>query len=178
MRSAGALALALLWPAVASGADVFGGYSAMRLGGDNVSGASVAASWPLAGSLRLAAEASAQLGLTDGEDLSEWALLAGPVWTPRRGGRVAPFVHVKAGAVRSRRQIEIFGVAIGPDGVCEGGCPSQTSVAAEVGGGLDVRLGESVALRLPQVDYRLTRLDGDDAKRLRVSAGIVYRFGR
>ncbi len=173
-----ALALALLFPATASGAEVFGGYSAMRLEGDNVSGASLAATWPLAGSLRLAGEASAQRGLVQGQDLDEWALLVGPVFSPWRAGRLSPFVHAKAGAVRSRRQVEVFGVAIGPDGLCDGGCPSQTGFAAELGGGLDIRLGDRLGVRLPQVDYRLTRLDGDDADRLRVSAGLVYRFGR
>ncbi len=167
----------LLWSGAASAMDVFGGYSALRLSGDNVSGASLAVSFPLRGAFWLDAEATGQLGLAGGEDLSEWTLLAGPRFTPWRDNRLSPFVHARAGAVRSRSQIEVFGIAIGDEGVCDGGCPSETSFAAELGGGLDFRLTRRLALRLPQVDYRLTGLAGDDSTRLRFSAGVVYRWG-
>lgn len=172
------LALLLLWPAAARGADLFGGYSAMRLSGDDANGASLAASWRLTGALRVGAEASAQMGVVQGEDLREWALLAGPVFAPRRGSRLSPFVQAKAGLVRSRRQVEVFGVAIGPSGVCQGSCPSETGFSAELGGGLDLRVKGRLGLRLPQVDYRLVRLESDDANRLRVSAGLVWLWGR
>lgn len=175
-RAAAALLL-LLWPGAASAMDVFGGYSALRLSGDYVNGASMAVSFPLRGAFRLDAEATGQFGLAGGEDLSEWTLLAGPSFTPWRDNRLSPFVHARAGAVRSRSQIEVFGIAIGDDGVCGGGCPSETSFAAELGGGLDFGLTRRLALRLPQVDYRLTGLAGDDASRLRFSAGLVYRWG-
>lgn len=165
------------WPVVSFGADLSGGYSALHLAGDNVNGASLAASIPLRGAFRLDAEGTWQAGLAQGEDLEEWALLAGPRFTPWRRRRLSPFLHAKAGVVRSRSQIEIFGVAIGDDGVCEGGCPSQTSFAAELGGGLDLRLTRQLALRLPQLDYRFTGLAGDDAHRLRFSAGVVYHWG-
>ena len=157
--------------------DLFGGYSALRLGGDNVNGASLSASVRLRGAFWLDAEATRQSGLTQGQDLEEWALLAGPAFVPWRERRLSPFLHAKAGAVRSRRQIEVFGVAIGDAGVCDGGCPSQTSFAAELGGGLDLRITRQLALRLPQLDYRLTGLSGDDSHRLRFSAGVVYRWG-
>lgn len=177
MRSA-ALVLALACAAPAHAAEVFGGYSALRLEGDNTNGASLAVTLPLAGPLRLAGEASGQFGLVQGEDLREWAFFAGPVLAPWREGRVSPFVHAKAGIVRSQRQLEVFGVAIGAAGVCAGDCPSQTGFAAELGGGLDLRLTERFAVRLPQVDLRLTGLEDDDATRLRISAGVVYRWGR
>lgn len=174
-----ALVLPLLfWPGAAFGMDVFGGYSALRLSGDNVNGASLALSFPVRGAFWLDAEATGQSGLAGGENLSEWTLLAGPSFTPWRERRLSPFVHARAGAVRSRSQIEVFGVAIGDDGVCDGGCPSQTSFAAELGGGLDLRLTRRLSLRLPQVDYRLTGLAGDDSSRLRFSAGVVYRWGQ
>jgi len=160
-----------------SAADVFGGYSSLRLHGDDVPGGSLGVSWPLRPSLALVTEVSGQFGLVRGEDLQEWSLLAGPSLSPWRGHRLSPFVHAKAGLVRSRRQVDVFGVAIGPEGVCEGSCPAQTGLAAEAGGGLDLRLSPRFVLRLVQADYRLVRLESDSAGRLRLSAGLVLRFG-
>jgi len=100
------------------------------------------------------------------------------VFAPRRDSRLQPFLHAKAGLVRSRRQVEVLGIAIGAEGVCDSACPSETAFAAELGGGLDIRLTERLALRLPQVDYRLSGLESDDASRLRFSAGLVWRWGR
>lgn len=172
------LALLLATPGAAQAADLYGGYSLLRLDGHSAQGAALALSIPLRGGLRLGAEATRQTGLVQSEDLREWALLAGPVFAPRRASRLQPFLHAKAGLVRSRRQVEVFGVTIGATGVCSSGCPSETGFAAELGGGLDIRLTERLGLRLPQVDYRLVRLDSDDARRLRFSAGLLLRFGR
>lgn len=163
-------------PALAHAADIFGGYSAMRLDGRTTHGFTVAVSWPLTASLGLAVEGTNGRGLVGGEDLDEWGVLGGPVFVPWRGKRLTPFVHAKAGVVRSRRQVEVFGVAIGPDGTCDGGCPYSTGPAAELGGGLDFRLTESFSLRFAQLDYRLARLDGENADRLRISTGVVYRL--
>jgi hypothetical protein len=171
------LVLAMVPPAVSSAADVFGGYSSLRLQGDDAPGGSLAVSWPVRPSLAVVAEASGQLGLVRGEDLQEWALLGGPSFSPWRGHRLIPFVHVKAGLVRSRRQVDILGVAIGPGGVCDGACPSEFGFAAEAGGGVDFRLSDRFSLRI-QGDYRLVRLESDSAGRLRLSAGLVLRARR
>lgn len=165
-------------PLLAFGAEVFGGYSTLRLDGDNTHGGTLAVTWPLTGNLRLETEASGQLGRVQGEDLREWAILAGPVFVPWGEHRLSPFVHAKAGVVRTRRQVQAFDVAIGSDGVCAGACPAETGLAAEFGGGLDIRVKENLALRLPQIDYRVTSLDNDNSDGLRVCAGIVYRWGR
>lgn len=167
------LALALA-SAPASAADLFGGYSNLRFDGGGVSGGALAATWPVAGSLGVSVQATAHFGLAQGEDLREWTLMAGPVFAPRRGHKLSPFLQLRGGLGRSRRQIEVFGVGIGPDGVCDGGCPSRTSFAAEAGGGLDLRLGGRWALRLVQADYRLTRLEGESDHWLRFSAGLVF----
>lgn len=169
------LALCAAWPPPAAAGDLFGGYSIMRVDDHQVGGTAVAASWPLGGRVRLAVEGSLERGLLDGEDFDEWAFLGGPALTPWRASRFSPFVHAKAGLVSSRRQVEVLGVAIGPDGVCDGACPFSTGVAAEFGGGVDYRLSDRLSLRVP-VDYRVTWLDDSSANRLRVSAGVVYRW--
>ena len=52
-----------------------------------------------------------------------------------------------------------------------------------LGGGVDVKASEHVAIRLGQVEYLMTRFKETSASRqtqnnLRFSTGIVYRFGR
>lgn len=170
------LALCAACPRPAAAGDLYGGYSIMRVDDSQVGGGTVAASWPFGPHARLAVEGSVERGLVDGENFEEWAVLGGPILTFWQERRLSPFVHAKAGLVRSRRQVEVLGVAIGPDGLCDGGCPFSTGSAAEFGGGLDYRLSDSLSLRVPQIDYRLTWLDDATGNRLRVSAGVVYRW--
>jgi hypothetical protein len=132
----------------------------------------------VAGALRLRADAAVQLGSPQGEDVTELSLLIGPALALPAFGRLRPFVHAGAGLARTRRQVDVFGVAIGPEGVCSGGCPWQTGFAAEAGGGLDIRLTGRFALRLPQIDYRFSRQSGVSENRLRAAAGLVWRWGR
>lgn len=177
-RSATLVILMLVWPAIATAQHIFGGYSALRLDGAITNGFTAAVSWPLGSRLDLAVEGNLERGLVNGENVDEWALLAGPQFVPWQATRLSSFVHLTAGIVRSRRQIEVLGVGIGRDGVCDGGCPYSTGPGVELGGGLDYRVTDRVALRLAQIDYRWARLDDTNAGRLRVSVGAVYRWGR
>jgi hypothetical protein len=173
------VAVLTLWiasPSPSAAGDLFGGYSLMRLEDSQVNGGAVAASWSLSQTTRLTVEGSLERGLVGGQHFEEWAVLGGAALAPWGVRRLSPFVHAKAGFVRSRRQIEVFGVAIGPEGPCDGGCAYSTGAAAEFGGGLDYRLSDRLSLRVPQVDYRVTALDEATANRFRVSAGVVYRW--
>jgi hypothetical protein len=180
VRLAAAAALAaLVVPArTASSADAFGGYSYLRRDGESLHGGGASLTLPFRGSLRLGIEITNHQGQIDGKDLSEWALLAGPTFMPRRDARRRPFVHVKAGLVRLQSQVGVFGVAIGEEGVCDGSCPGDIGFAAEAGGGLDWRVRDRWLLRLPQVDYRFARQEGDSVSSLRASGGVVFRWGR
>ena len=178
MKVAGAAAALLLAAASpAAAADLFGGYSSLRSSGDNVRGGGLGLTWRGGHPVRIAIELSGQLGSAAGEDVAAAALLAGPTYVPWRTRRVVPFLHAKAGPLVSRRQVEVFGVAIGPDGVCEGSCPWSGGLVAEAGGGLDVRLTGRLAARLPQADYRWTRESGRTERGLRLTAALVYRLG-
>lgn len=60
---------------------------------------------------------------------------------------------------------------------------SATAFAAAVGGGVDINAHRNVAVRAIQIDYLLTRFSDELGDRrtqnnLRVSTGIVFRFGR
>jgi hypothetical protein len=177
-------ALALLVFALAApaaplrAADVFGAYSRLRLDRGHVSGGELSFGWPQRGALGLVTAAAFHGGSAAGEEVRELALLSGPAFTLGRGRRLSAFVHTRGGLARERRQVVVFGVAIGPGGVCAGGCPSKTAFAAEAGAGLDLRLGARWSLRLAQADWRLTRAEGEADRRLRLSAGLVWRSGR
>lgn len=177
LRAATAVAIGMLAAAPsAPAAELFAGYSGLRARGDLVHGATLAAGWLKRDqSLRLLIEATAESGLSAGEDLREMGLMAGGALAPWRGRRLSPFVALKAGAVRARRQVDVFGIAIGPDRVCEGGCPYATGPGIELGAGLDLRVGGRWAVRLAQADYRVRRLGGETERGLRVSAGLVRR---
>jgi opacity protein-like surface antigen len=60
---------------------------------------------------------------------------------------------------------------------------SENSFAAAIGGGVDVRLSDHIAVKPIQVEYLMTQLPSEFVNvnqvqnNLRYSAGIVYRFG-
>ena len=58
----------------------------------------------------------------------------------------------------------------------------QDASAMAAGGGLDIPFGRHLAIRALQAEYVLTRFDRSDGSsatqnNLRVSTGIVFRFG-
>jgi peptidoglycan-associated lipoprotein len=58
---------------------------------------------------------------------------------------------------------------------------ANATLAAELGGGADLRLSRHFALRLVEVNYLLTAFDNstnNSQNNLDLSAGIVFRFGR
>jgi hypothetical protein len=178
--AAAAAALAVVvtaGPRAGDAAEIAIGYSGLRADGDLTHGGVIALASPRGqGRLRLVAELSGQSGgAAGGERLRAFGLLAGAVLAPWRDGRLSPFVSLKAGAVSAQRSVTVFGVSIAADGVCDGGCPYQTGPAAEIGGGIDLRVGARWAVRLAQADYRVTRLGGETDHALRLSAGIVRR---
>jgi hypothetical protein len=178
-RSFSALLLLLTFAAKAApahAAELSAGYSGLRQGGDLVHGMTLGAAWPRrSGSLLLLVEASGQDGLSAGDSLRELGLMAGAAAAPWRDRRLSPFVSLKGGIARARRQVEVFGVAIGPDGVCNGGCPSATGPAAEIGGGLDLRIHGRWAVRIAEADYRVRRLAGRTERGVRFGVGLVRR---
>jgi opacity protein-like surface antigen len=53
---------------------------------------------------------------------------------------------------------------------------SETGLAAAFGGGLDLRLSDSVDFRLVKADYNPIRLDGQTTHNFRVGVGLNFRF--
>jgi hypothetical protein len=149
--------------------EIFGGYSnlyanintsSFDMNGVNFSAAENVNSW-FGGAL----DFSTHFGTENGYKVNMQTLTYGPVFSYRKNKSMVPFGHALVGAVRGGQ--EYLNIS-----------KSDTRVAAYMGGGLDVKVAPSVALRLFQVDYLLTHFSGIRQNNIRLSAGIVFRVGK
>jgi len=90
-----------------------------------------------------------------------------------RSGRFKPFAHALVGAAHARTKISNVVCPIGVDCsfIVSG---SETGWAGAFGGGIDVRLNNSVQLRAIQVDYNPVWLDGARQNNIRLGVGLVF----
>jgi hypothetical protein len=142
-------------------AELSAGYSYFRAGGPdglNLHG----------GSVSLAGNANRWLGVVGDYGLYHTqpsgfgginfhSFMAGPRFSYRSSSRVTPFAQVLVGGFHGL---------------------STTGFAWSVGGGLDVKVSEHIAIRPVQAEYMMLRAEGEILNCGRVSAGIVFRFGR
>jgi outer membrane immunogenic protein len=102
-----------------------------------------------------------------GVDTNVVTYLFGPKFAYRKSEKVTPYFHVLLG-----------GAHIGAS--FTGVSASDSAFALAFGGGIDANLKKSVAIRVIQVDYLMTKFsDGDNDRQnnARISAGIVFRWG-
>jgi outer membrane immunogenic protein len=106
-------------------------------------------------------------------DLTLTSITSGLRYRPFEQPRWNPFGQV------------LIGVANGSGTLVEGNTPaasdSTLSFASIVGGGIDYRLRGRWSVRLIDADYLLTRTSNrvnDHQNNLRLSAGVVYGFGK
>lgn len=130
--------------------EVFGGYSYMRLYGENTNGGHVAVTGNVNEWFGVTGDFSAYHGVDTGD--TNGFVMGGPKFTYRRGA-ITPFVQILAGGT--------FGT-----GDAEG--------AIAGGFGVDAKINKHFAVRLIQADYVATTFRSNNG---RVSAGIVFRFG-
>ena len=149
--------------------ELFGGYSYAGSGSHGFDG-SVAAnvnSW-----FGLVADVGGQYSkLTDQgftEKIRSHSLLFGPKFSVRRK-RVVPFAHALFGFAHLRTETNEFGPLL---------TFSDSSFAMALGGGLDVRVNDHLAIRAFQIDYLRTNFFGETQNKGRIAAGVVFRFGK
>ncbi len=100
------------------------------------------------------------------------SFLFGPQFTSRASNHFQPYVHALFGAARGAYDYEPpFRDIV------------STKFAMAVGGGVDIRLSDAVAVRLVQADYLMTRFGSssefdikDRQDNLRLGAGLVLRW--
>ena len=99
-------------------------------------------------------------------ELSKHSFHIGPRFSYRGNEKVTPFAHLLLGGVREHRE-EVTSIGFFKT--------NDTSASTIVGGGLDVKLTEKLALRLVQADFVFIR-NGFSEHNARVSTGLVFRF--
>lgn len=100
-----------------------------------------------------------------------------------RGERFEPFVEALFGGAHSNTYNNLFhNVCVNPGTCSTTLTPSNNAFDFIIGGGIDIPLTKSIALRPGQVDYVLTRFGNNFTKgnqnqsNFRYCGGIVFRF--
>ena len=160
-------------------AEVFGGYSYLRanvlprVGIDlNLNGWNGSVSGNVNDWLGVTADFSGQYGRPsflgfspEGLKTNVHSFLFGPSVAYRGNSALVPFGHALFGV--SRGYANLFGFNV-----------SDSAFAMAFGGGVDLKLGDAIAVRLIQADYMQTRFAFGHQDHTRLSAGIVFRLGR
>jgi opacity protein-like surface antigen len=92
----------------------------------------------------------------------------GPRLSVRRK-RVTPFAQALFGASRLKTELTGFGQRF---------VFADTGFSFVLGGGLDIKVSERVAVRAFQIDYLRANFFGQTENRGRLAFGIVFRFGK
>jgi hypothetical protein len=93
-------------------------------------------------------------------DSTTFVFLFGPRFSARSDAATG-FGHVLIGGTRFKLE----------------GFESDVGFTLGVGGGVDVNVGDSLAVRLAQVDYLPTRINGEWLNNLRFQIGLVFKAG-
>ncbi|MEP6643890.1 MAG: hypothetical protein ABJA69_05305 [Acidobacteriaceae bacterium] len=151
--------------------DVFGGYSYLRFdsaplgftGRSNLNGWNASVSAPnIYRYLGITADASGH----SGSELTVYNFLAGPQLSVNRGENRF-YVHVLFGKTRERFALQ---------GVSRPGF-STLARAYALGGGYDWNLNRRFDFRVIQADYIHASAFGSKQNNLRLSTGVVFKFG-
>jgi hypothetical protein len=167
------------------GAQIFGGYSYQRTGGEGVNGfnASVTgniAPWVgITGDFALHSKGTSVLEPNSGTlfnaDAKLLSFMFGPQFTSHVNDTTSMFVHILAGGYRASGNVASSGLGFSVNS-------SGTGFSAATGGGVDFRVAPRIAVRPIQIDWihlGNTTLFGSDmgsSNGFRYSGGIVVRF--
>jgi opacity protein-like surface antigen len=150
-------------------AELFGGYSYAGVGshGFDASIAGNINSW-----FGVVADVGGQYVRFSDEGFTEkvrsHSFMFGPRFSLRKK-RVVPFAQALFGVSNLKTETTEFGPLFSF---------SDTGFAMALGGGVDVRLNNRLAIRAVQIDYLRTNFFGGLQQKGRISAGIVVRFGK
>ena len=170
MRNAGLLVLGLSLMAIPSraqtpAAEVSVGYSYFRLGGSNgvnLNGGSGSLAYNFNNWVGGVADFGVYRASTLGENA--YSFLFGPRFSYREKSHITPFAQALLGG--AYLTTSFAGVS-----------GSTTPFAWSFGGGVDYGLTDNISVR-PQVDYIGLRANVTTTNCVRVSGGVVFRFGR
>ena len=151
-------------------AEVFGGYAYAGTGsnGFDMSVVGNVNNW-----FGLGADISGQYTRTNEngirEKINAHSFLFGPRFSLRKNKWVTPFGQAMFGVSRIHTQTNEFGPIVSF---------SDKTFGMALGGGLDVRLNDTVAIRAIQLDYLRTQFFNQTQNKGRIAFGVVMRFGK
>jgi hypothetical protein len=152
--------------------DLYGGYSYVRFNSPSLGFSSYSNLNGYSASIT-APHLYEQLGLTFngsgayGSELTVYNFLLGPQFTFDRG-RIRFFGNALFGKGEAKVQTKT---------TTRNEIASQ-GFAAAVGGGVDINIARRIAVRAIDIDYVHMKTFGNTQNTLRISAGVVYQFGR
>ena len=149
--------------------EIFGGYSYLRDDGHNLNGWTGTLIVNVNKWFAIAADFDGHYG-SHREGLEvvrvrELGFTFGPHVALHNRSRITPFVFALFGG--AHENVKIAGVT-----------ESATGFAANLGGGLDVRVNEAWSVRLIQADASYTHFQGEGKTAPRLSTGLVFHFGK
>jgi hypothetical protein len=150
-------------------AEIYGGYSYLRadfgVQDDAFKGWNFSLTENLNSWFGGKADFSGHLAQPGGVNVNAYLFLFGPQFSYRRSKSVTPFAHVLLGGIRASE---------GYVGISQ----AATKFAAAFGGGFDLRVHQNVAIRVVQAEYFITPFFNQRQDNVRVSGGLVLRFGK
>lgn len=153
----------------ASKLDVFGGYSYFNgstsgsAGRFNLNGWNSQASYNFSRWLGATADFGGYYGAPFGVSAHDYTFLFGPT-VDFRVPHCTPFAHALFGVERFHATVV-------------GGSGSNSAFAMAVGGGLDIPVKGIFAIRAAQLDWLRTNHFNASQNNMRLSTGVVFRFG-
>jgi opacity protein-like surface antigen len=158
------LLLSLSAVAQTSKAEVFGGYQYTRLEGINLNGWNGALTANLTDNFGVTADFSGAYKSESGANTKTYTYTFGPVISGRKDAPFTPFAHALFGGFHT--SVDVLGVS-----------GSANGFAMQIGGGVDVRMSNNLAIRAGQFDWVSLRANGGSSNNnVRYSAGVVLRF--
>jgi opacity protein-like surface antigen len=115
-------------------------------------------------------ESFSEAGVGASADLDVFTFMAGPKFTGRGNRRISPYFQALAGLARLS-----YGVSVDLFGFSESASDSVTEFAVQPGGGVDILLSDSIALRVGG-DYRRIFAE-EGANEFRLVTGVTFSFG-
>jgi hypothetical protein len=164
-----------------SKAEVYTGFSYMRLNKTNQMGWDTAIGGTINKNLAIVTDASGYYGsdshtvngITTKSDRSFHSILVGPRVSEAKG-RFNPFAQALFGWTREH---EKFNISSGSTSILSPNA-STNAFGVSLGGGLDYKLNPSAALRILQIDYMMFHANSDKLQGVRLGGGVVFLLGK
>ncbi len=144
--------------------EVFGGYQYTRLEGLNLNGWNGALTANFTENLGVTADFSGAYKSQGGASTKTLTYTFGPTISGRKDAPFIPFAHALFGGFHT--SVDALGLSASANGF-----------AMQIGGGVDARMSDKLAIRVGQFDWMSLRSNGGSSNNnIRYSAGVILRF--